>query len=114
MNDNDKKKDQHQNTADTGDGDKPKPPESGPIHFKVNGVELVSKKDKLLASEILEMAKDKGAFGDKPDEYYLEEVREDGSEKKYKSDEWVQLWAGAEFMALQSAGTPFSWGNVND
>ena len=108
MNDDDKKKDQHQNTADTGDGgkpdtggDKPKPPESGPIHFKVNGVELVSEREKLTALEILKIAREHGAIEEKPENYLLQ-PKEGG---KYNLGDVVSIQQGAVFRAVLQGET---------
>ena len=71
------------------------------IHFKVNGVELESQFDKLVALDILRMAKEKGAFEGKPEEYVLEE-----DDRKYKPDDWVELKEGNEYLALPGGSTP--------
>ena len=94
--------DKPQNGDDKPGGDKPNPPESLPVHFKVNGVELISQHDKLVALDILIMAGENGAIAGKPDGYFLQNMEG----KKYKPDEWVQLHQGAEFLAMPEGPTP--------
>lgn len=96
--------DKPENGDDKPGGGKPTPPESLPIHFKVNNVDLVSEREKLVALDILVMAGEYGAIGDKPDKYILEDKY--GEKKRYKSDDWVSLREGEEFLAvLNSQGT---------
>ena len=107
--DNDKK---NPPTADhdhkkPGDGDGKLDSPDAPIHFKVNGVELVSEYDKLVAFDILKMAKAEGAFEGKPEDYILEDADKD---QKYKPDDWVQLRSGVVLMAVLQGSTPVATG----
>lgn len=108
--DNDKKKpptaDHDHKKPGDGDDGKPDSPDA-PIHFKVNGVELVSEYDKLVAFDILKMAKAEGAFEGKPEDYILEDADKD---QKYKPDDWVQLRNGLVLMTTPTGGTPVAAG----
>lgn len=85
---------------DKPDGGKPQAGKDMLIHFKVNGVELESQFDKLVASDILRMAKEKGAFEGKPEDYILEY-----GGQSYKPHDWVELKEGEELLALLAGPT---------
>ena len=73
--------------------------------FKVNGQELESKFEKLIALDIIKMAKEKGIPlpGDKPDDFLLETR---GGKNKFKLDEWVDLGQFHEFLIILDKPTP--------
>ncbi len=75
--------------------------------FKVNGRELESKFEKLIALDIIEMAGKQGASipGGEPDKLLLEAV---GGEKpcQFKLDEWVDLSRFHEFLLILNEPTP--------
>lgn len=54
--------------------------------FKVNGVQIETSHEKLIALDILKLAKEKGAIPGKPEEYVLQ-----GDKGQYKADDWVNL-----------------------
>ena len=54
--------------------------------FKVNGVQIETPHQKLVARDILKLAKEKGAIPGNPEEYILQ-----GDKGKYKADDWVDL-----------------------
>lgn len=70
------------------------------IRFKVNGTELESNFDKLIALDILAMAKKKDAFEGKIEDYVLER-----GDDKFKPDEWVDLKDGESFLAILQGPT---------
>ena len=69
--------------------------------FKVNGIEIENKQQKLLAEEILRLAKQKQAFPGKPEDYILE-----GAKGRYKLDDPVDLQEDNQFITLPNAATP--------
>ena len=69
--------------------------------FKVNGVEIYTDHESLLAKEILELAKEKGAIPGKPDGYILQ-----GDKGKYKGDDRVNLKEDNLFIAIPNKPTP--------
>lgn len=99
-------------TKDTTDDDKhdqddgKHKPDEGPIHFTVNGVELVSNHDKVVALDILKMAKGKGAFEGKPEDYYLEDA---SSDEKYYLEDWVELKKNKKLLAIPQGPTPVAY-----
>ena len=73
--------------------------------FKVNGQELESALDKLVASDIIKLAHEKGVpVPGKPEDFLLAVVGED--DKKFKSDEWVDLRQFNTFILLPNTSTP--------
>ena len=69
--------------------------------FKVNGVEIYTDHESLLAKEILELAKEKGAIPGKPDGYILQ-----GDKGKYKGDDRVNFKEDNLFIAIPNKPTP--------
>ena len=63
--------------------------------FKVNGVEIPTDRQSLLAKEILELAKEKGAIPGNPENYILQ-----GDKGKYKQDDTVNLEEDNLFIAI--------------
>lgn len=73
-------------------------------HFQVNGKELLSQHEKLVALDVLRLAKDKNAFPGKPEEYLLEDVGGEG--RQYKLNDWVDLSGEKEFITTPNQDTP--------
>ena len=69
--------------------------------FKVNGVEIRTDHQSLLAKEILELAKAKGAIPGNPEGYILQ-----GDKGDYKEDERVNLKEDNLFIAIPNKPTP--------
>ena len=69
----------------------------------VNGKELKLHHEKLVASDVLKLAKKHGAFTGKPEEYVL---LSDNPEHEFKNDDWVDFREYKEFTAERSAPTP--------
>ena len=69
--------------------------------FKVNGVEIHTDHQSLLAKEILELAKEKGAIPGNPEEYILQ-----GDKGKYNGDDSVDLTEDNLFIAIPNKPTP--------
>ena len=69
--------------------------------FKVNGVEIYTDHESLLAKEILELAKEKGAIPGNPEDYILQ-----GDKGKYKGDDRVNLKEDNLFIAIPNKPTP--------
>ena len=69
--------------------------------FKVNGVEIYTDHESLLAKEILELAKEKGAIPGKPEEYILK-----GDKGEYKGDDRVNLKEDNQFITIPDKPTP--------
>ena len=63
--------------------------------FKVNGVEIYTDHESLLAKEILELAKEKGAIPGNPGEYILQ-----GDKGKYKGDDRINLKEDNQFITI--------------
>ena len=74
-------------------------------HFTitVNGKELKLDHEKLVASDVLKLAKERGAFTGNPEEYVL---LSDDPEHEFKNDDWVDFREYKEFTAERSAPTP--------
>ena len=68
--------------------------------FKVNGVQIETPQQKLVAKNILELAKEKGAIPGNPEEYILQ-----GDKGKYKADDWVDLSEDNLFIAISNKPT---------
>ena len=69
--------------------------------FKVNGVEIYTDHESLLAKEILKLAKEKGAIPGNPDDYILQ-----GDKGEYKGDDRVNLKEDNLFIAIPNKPTP--------
>lgn len=78
-----------------------KPPEG--YSFKVNGADLLSQHEKLVALDILELAKSKGAIPGKPEDYLLNSQT---TGKNYKPEDWVDFSTEKEFITLPNESTP--------
>lgn len=75
--------------------------------FKVNGVEIETRQEKLIALDILELAKKKDAIEGKPSDYALKSL---SGEETYKPEDWVQIEEGKEFLAVPQGSTPVAQG----
>jgi len=69
--------------------------------FKVNGVEILSPLQKVVALDVMQLAKNKGAFPGKPEDYILE-----GDNGRYKPDDWVDLKQDNVFITAPNQPTP--------
>ena len=69
--------------------------------FKVNGIEITTPHQKLVAHDILELAEKEGAIPGKPGEYILQ-----GDKGQYKSDDWVDLEEDNLFITIPDKPTP--------
>ena len=68
--------------------------------FKVNGIEISTDKQSLLAKQILELAKKKGAIPGNPEDYILQ-----GDKGKYEQDALVNLKEDNLFIAIPNKPT---------
>ena len=68
--------------------------------FKVNGVEIHTDHQSLLAKEILELAREKGAIPGKPEDYILQ-----GDKGVYKGDDRINLKEDSLFIAIPNKST---------
>ena len=78
-----------------------KPSDAISYPFKVNGIELASKEQVLLAGEILKRAAEHGAMPGKPDEYVLE-----GEKGGYERGDEVDLVEDNVFITVPNKPTP--------
>ena len=69
--------------------------------FKVNGIEISTDKQSLLAKEILELAREKGAIPGNPEDYILQ-----GDKGKYEQNARVNLEEDNLFIAISNKPTP--------
>ena len=69
--------------------------------LKVNGTEIDTPHQKLVAHDILELAEKHGAIPGKPENYILE-----GAKGQYGWDGWVDLEEDDLFIALSNKPTP--------
>jgi len=69
--------------------------------FKVNGVEIHSPLQKVVALDVMQLAKNKGAFPGKPEDYILE-----SDKGRYKPDDWVDLKQDNVFITAPNQPTP--------
>ena len=68
--------------------------------FKVNGEEIYTDHESLLAEEILKLAKEKGAILGTPEEYILQ-----GDKGKYKGDDRINLKEDNQFITIPDKPT---------
>lgn len=68
--------------------------------FKVNGVEIHSPLEKIVALDVMQLAKNKGAFPGKPEDYILE-----GDKGQYKPNDWVDLGQDNVFITAPNKPT---------
>ena len=70
--------------------------------FTVNGTLLESKAEKLVASDILKMARDAGAIS--PEGSYL--LQPAGQQQTFQAGDWVDLTQFTKFLAILDSPTP--------
>ena len=68
--------------------------------FKVNGIEIVTTQQRILAHDILELAKKAGAMPGNPEEYILQ-----GDKGQYGQNAWVDLAEDNVFITISSTPT---------
>ena len=68
--------------------------------FKVNGIEIPTTQQRILAHDILELAKKAGAMPGNPEEYILQ-----GDKGQYGQDAWVDLLEDNVFITIPSTPT---------
>lgn len=71
--------------------------------FKVNGEEIESQYQKVVAREILKLAKEHGAIVGSPESYILKDLPID--DKQYDLDEEVDLAVDKEFITISDTRT---------
>lgn len=76
--------------------------------FVVNGIEIKTTHEKLVAADILKLAVDNGAIQGKPEDYILES---DEPEHTFKDDDWVDFREYKEFITEKSGATPVALNN---
>ena len=74
--------------------------EQKPFTLKVNGTEIDSPHQKLVAHDILELAEKNGAIPGKPEDYLLQ-----GDKGQYGSDDWVDLEEDNRFITIPNKPT---------
>ncbi len=73
----------------------------GRFIFKVNGVELSTDFEKLVTTDILNIALEKEAIPGKPENYMLK-----GEKGLYGPDDWVNLSEDSVFITVPTTPTP--------
>ena len=68
--------------------------------LKVNGVEIATPHQKLVAHDILELAEKQGAIPSKPEGYVLQ-----GDKGSYGWDDWVDLEEDSQFITIPNTPT---------
>ena len=71
--------------------------------IEVNGILIKVSHEKLVASDVLQIAAKHHAISGKPDEYLLES---DDPQHEFKSDDWVDFATYKTFTAERSGPTP--------
>lgn len=74
--------------------------EQKPFTLKVNGTEIDSPHQKLVAHDILELAEKHGAIPSKPEDYILQ-----GDKGEYGWDDWVDLEEDNRFITIPNKPT---------
>lgn len=74
--------------------------EDGIFPFKVNGVEIQTTQLRVVALDILALAKDAGAMPGDPEEYILQ-----GEKGQHGQEVWVDLLEDNEFITIRSTAT---------
>ena len=73
--------------------------------FIVNDQELESKEEKLVASDIIKMAQEKGVLTEvKPENLLLGAA--DGDKHQFKPEDWVDLSKYSKFILIPNQPTP--------
>lgn len=73
--------------------------------FTVNGQELETNFDKLVALDIIVMAVEKGVIEGKPEELRLETIVYEGENEYFGHDAWVELRICKEFLVMPNKPT---------
>ena len=68
--------------------------------FKVNGIEIHTTQQRILAHDILKLAKKAGAMPGNPEEYILQ-----GDKGQYGQDAWVDLLEDSVFITILNTPT---------
>ncbi len=68
--------------------------------FKVNGIEIATTQQRVLAHDILELAKKVGAMPGNPEEYILQ-----GDKGQYGQNAWVDLSEDNVFITIPTTPT---------
>lgn len=76
----------------------------GDCCFKVNGVTITTPHHKLVARDVLKLAKDKGAIPGKPDNYTL--TSKTKTDRRYNWNDWVDLAEDNEHITIPNQPTP--------
>ena len=71
------------------------------FEIKVNGIAIEVKQEKMSVSQILELAKDKGAFPGESKDYILQ-----GDKKQYGPEDVVDFREDTEFITIPNRPTP--------
>ncbi len=71
------------------------------FNFKINGVQIETPHQKLVAHDILELAEKHNAIPGKPEDYTLQ-----GDKGQYKPNDWVDLEEDNDFITIPIAATP--------
>ena len=70
--------------------------------FTVNGTEIKTQHEKLIAADILQLAEKAGAIPNKPETYFLETADE---QHRFKNEDWVNLHEYKEFITVPTGKT---------
>ncbi len=70
--------------------------------FAVNGAEIETEHEKLVAIDILLLAEREGVIPNKPDAYFLETADE---KHRFKNDDWVDLQEYKHFITVPTGKT---------
>ena len=73
------------------------------FEFTVNGELIKTTEEKLIASDIINLAIKNGAISGKPEDYVLEAV---DSDREFKPDDIVDLSEFKEFITEKTGATP--------
>ena len=70
--------------------------------FEVNGTEIRTPHEKLIAADILKLAEKAGAIPNKAETYLLETADE---KKEFKNEDWVDLQEYKDFITVPTGKT---------
>ena len=70
--------------------------------FSVNGTEIKTQHEKLIAADILALAEKVGAIPNKPETYFLETADE---KHQFKNEDWVNLLEYKDFITVPTGKT---------
>ena len=76
--------------------------ETASFSFTVNDTEIKTQHEKLIAADILQLAKKEGAIPNDPESYLLETADE---KHQFKNDDWVDLQEFKEFITVPTGRT---------